>query len=399
MEHTDLLVVGAGISGLSLAHAAARLGLSVRVLEATDRVGGCVHSHRYGGAQGDFWIELGSHTAYNSYGGMIALAEDLGLASQMIPRVKQPFKMWVDGAFKSIPGYLGLGAIRFAMGLPRMLKGDKTGKSVRGHFRPAVGARNYDRVFHPAFSAVACQDADGFAADMLFKKRPRRRDLPRSYSFTGGLSTLTDAAAADPAISVHPGMPVNGITFESGNYAVSTAPGDMFSARFLALAMPPDVAAGLLRPREASLADLLATIPMVELDSLGVVVEAAPRAPFAGLIPSAAPFFSAVSRDTVPHEHFRGFTFHFHPDRLIWEERLVQAAAVLGVGPEAFLETVEKRNRLPSLKAGHADKIVALDRHLAGSSLLLTGNYFNGLALEDCVSRSLAEADRLRQML
>jgi oxygen-dependent protoporphyrinogen oxidase len=37
-----------------------------------------------------------------------------------------------------------------------------------------------------------------------------------------------------------------------------------------------------------------------------------------------------------------------------------------------------------------------LDSLLAGKGLLLTGNYFIGLAIEDCVSRSLSEFRRLR---
>ncbi|NMQ18509.1 FAD-dependent oxidoreductase [Candidatus Competibacter phosphatis] len=40
MADRDLLIIGAGISGLSMAHYAAAAGLNVLVLEREDRVGG-----------------------------------------------------------------------------------------------------------------------------------------------------------------------------------------------------------------------------------------------------------------------------------------------------------------------------------------------------------------------
>ena len=47
MTDRDLLIIGAGISGLSMAHYAAAAGLNVLVLEQEDRVGGCLHSVSY----------------------------------------------------------------------------------------------------------------------------------------------------------------------------------------------------------------------------------------------------------------------------------------------------------------------------------------------------------------
>ena len=50
---------------------------------------------------------------------------------------------------------------------------------------------------------------------------------------------------------------------------------------------------------------------------------------------------------------------------------------------------------LPSPVLGHDRVVAELDRMLAGQRLALTGNYFEGLAIEDCVQRSRAEWARI----
>jgi protoporphyrinogen oxidase len=43
--------------------------------------------------------------------------------------------------------------------------------------------------------------------------------------------------------------------------------------------------------------------------------------------------------------------------------------------------------------------VAEADRLVAGRQLLLAGNYFSGVAIEDCVVRSFQESERLRKML
>ncbi len=59
MENTDVLIVGAGVSGLSAAHFLRKMapGLNVVLLEKSQRVGGAIRSHREQG----FLAEWGPH--------------------------------------------------------------------------------------------------------------------------------------------------------------------------------------------------------------------------------------------------------------------------------------------------------------------------------------------------
>ena len=83
----DHIVIGAGISGLGAAHFSARRGLSTLVLEASDRIGGCLNSHHFD-ALGGFWTEAGGHTCFNSYGTLLSIMDDLGLTAQVQPKLK-----------------------------------------------------------------------------------------------------------------------------------------------------------------------------------------------------------------------------------------------------------------------------------------------------------------------
>ena len=50
---------------------------------------------------------------------------------------------------------------------------------------------------------------------------------------------------------------------------------------------------------------------------------------------------------------------------------------------------------MPAPALGHAEIVRDVDAALAGGRLAVTGNYFAGLAIEDCVLRSRAEWERI----
>src|SRR5215471_8142782 len=112
----DVLVVGAGLSGLSFAYHAAQNGREVRVLEASDRAGGCLHTHT---ATDGFWLELGGHTLYNSYGATIEILEGLDLLAELQPRGK-PVLRFLDGD-NLLPGK-NLGALLRRMSVPELMR-------------------------------------------------------------------------------------------------------------------------------------------------------------------------------------------------------------------------------------------------------------------------------------
>jgi hypothetical protein len=141
---------------------------------------------------------------------------------------------------------------------------------------------------------------------------------------------------------------------------------------------------------------MLGRIKSATIESVGVVVrrELIPIDRVAGIVPLDGRFFSAVSRDIVPDDTYRGFAFHFRPGGAL-EKRLAVIAEVLQVSRANLEQVTERRVVLPSPVVGHADLVLEIDRLLTGTPLGITGNYFDGLSIEDCVTRSVREAARL----
>ena len=142
----------------------------------------------------------------------------------------------------------------------------------------------------------------------------------------------------------------------------------------------------------------LSQIKVEAVESAGTVInkELVSIPPVAGLIPSSDSFYSVVTRDTVRHDKYRGFTFHFRPGLVGREGKLKRMAEVLGVDQGQLGNVVEINNFVPRLRVGHNSLVGEIEQSISGSRLFLTGNYFDGMAIEDCVTRSLKEFLRLR---
>ncbi len=98
-ESFDVLVVGAGMAGLTAARRLVEMGRRVAVLEAQDRVGGRILTVRVG----DEAVELGAEFVHGRPPELIALIEEAGLDSELYERDGAQV-CWEDGALKDCSG-------------------------------------------------------------------------------------------------------------------------------------------------------------------------------------------------------------------------------------------------------------------------------------------------------
>ncbi len=396
----DVVVIGAGISGLAFAWKAASSGRQVLVLEQRGRVGGCLHSRR---SAGGFWFEMGAHTVYNSYGGLIDIVEGVGLVPQMVQRgvARKHFGLLRDGEVSWLTPpriLLQLSWIEAALHFPFGYFRNKAGQTVESYYSGLIGPRNFSGVLSPFFAAVPSQSADAFpveGAGSLFKKRARREDHPRSFGLDGGLQSVCDAVAAMDGVEVETGVDVQTVARHGDGVRVTTADGREIDAPLAALAVPPDVAGRLVADDLPALAAAVARFDTVVVESLGVVLprERCWMPDCAFVVPVDDVFFSAVTRDPFPHEELRAFAFHFRPG-IAREAKLARMAEVLRVPVEELGEPVEQILTLPVPALGQAEVVEAIDEVITGTPLAVTGNYFEGLAIEDCILRSFSEWER-----
>lgn len=391
-DRYDMIVIGAGISGLIMAHYCRKAGLKVLVLEKEERSGGCFHSASIEDVDHPFWLEMGTHTCFNSYGRLLAVLQDIDLMKSLQGREKMPYRLLVDGALHSIPSRLHF--LELATHAWRLFSLQKEGKSVSEYYQGLVGPKNYTEVFQHAFNAVLCQQAANVPSDMLFRKRPRNKEVKRSFSFPGGLQQII--SELESRIECRKGQQIQTICQNEHGFTVDTIEGS-YQGRMLACATPARAASALLADTFPTISEQLGQISEVDIETVGIVVnrEDLPLEKVAGIIAADSDFYSAVSRDVIEHPDYRGLAFHFKPGLLSDEDKKRKICQLLQIEPSQLQYVFHKTNRLPAPDMSHQHRITSIDGLLADKPLALIGNYFEGVAVEDCLTRVESEFLRL----
>jgi protoporphyrinogen/coproporphyrinogen III oxidase len=401
MSVPDVIVIGAGISGLSFAWKAAQSGKQVLVLEKQPRIGGCFYSRRY---DDGFWYEMGAHTVYNSYSGFLDIVVDAGLTDKLVPR--GPARAHFGLLRKGMITWLTPPKILLQLNWPAaaihapfgFLRGKK-GKTVAQYYSGLLGSGNFHRLFAPFFAAVPSQSANDFPVEgpgSLFKTRPHREGFPRSFGFHGGLQTVCDAIVAHPSIEIRQGISACRVYSTKDGYRIQLEDGEELQAPFVAVAATHTESAAMLTNSFPELASAIRRIHTVTVESLGIRIARnkgwMPDCAF--VVPVNDVFFSAVTRDPFPDPHYRAFAFHFRPG-LTQDQKIRRICEILHVTPSDLDGVTENSTTLPSPRINHAETVSEMKKLLEGHRLALVGNYFNGLAVEDCISRSFSEWQRI----
>src|SRR5688572_13828406 len=147
----DVIVIGAGITGLTCAYRLEKLGFDTVVLESSDRIGGvirtqCIEEHV---------VEWGPSSMLPTPH-TFELLEELGLAEKLIQGdPKSPRYIVVNGTMKKLPfGPLSFGGIARMMAEPFIRSTSTNDESIANFVRRRLGKEAHDRLAAPALSGI-----------------------------------------------------------------------------------------------------------------------------------------------------------------------------------------------------------------------------------------------------
>ncbi len=440
-ERLDVLVVGAGISGLTTAFHLRRAGKRVAVLEASERVGGSIETY----ADGAWRFEMGPNTVVESHESAGRLIRDCGLESEKIaasPSAKRRY-LYKSGRLEPLPsgpvGLLKTPLFPLSAKL-RLLREPWIGRpaggeeeSIAGFVRRRLGQAILDYAVGPFVSGVYAGDPERLSVrwavpkihalerdhgsllrGALAKRKGAAPGSPRGamISFREGLAELPRKLAREIG-DVRTGVACEKVLRGDAGFQVETPLG-IIEAERVVLAVPADVAARLLDEATAGASRLFAEIPYAPvvvvslgwrredashpLDGFGFLAPRKERLRLLGCL-----FPSEIFPGRAPEGHVALATFaggRTDPDLVTWDDERIVSTLVeelrgpLGLTGEPAFQLVRRWPRaIPQYELGHGrfvERAQEIEDALPG--LRLGGNFLGGVSVPDCIRNATALA-------
>jgi oxygen-dependent protoporphyrinogen oxidase len=451
----DVIVVGGGIAGLSVAYELGRRHVPFLLLERAARPGGVILSEQIDG----FTVDGGPDSLLVQKRDGIALCEELGLGPRLIP-TNEPRLAYVQrgGRLHALPPasvfgiptrvrpfleFTWAGKLRMAGELfvpPRRDDGDE---SIGSFITRRFGGEATTYLAEPLLAGIHAGDVDRLSMRSLFPRlveaERRHGSLLRAFrrrvkepvpnegafrSLPGGLSEMVRALrAALPSESVRLNAAVRRIlraTNGSPRYVLDAA-GREIACQAVVFSTPAYVTGALVGELDAGLGRLCGEIPYAStatialayrrsqvrhpLNGSGFVV---PRVEGTGIL--AASWMSSKWAHRAPPDHvlMRAFAGGARdPDALNRSDaELVELSRtaldpLLGLSGEPLFARVYRWERTSAQhEVGHLARLEAVERALARlPGLFVTGSGFRGVGIPDCVADGRATGRQVAEYL
>lgn len=367
----DVVVVGGGFSGLLAARKAAREGLSVVVLEASDQVGGRLAPVALAGIE----LDAGAESFATRGGTVEALVAELGLFDDVVAPSPSPAWVVAPGEAYALPttswlgipsdpmapevrGVLGLwGSLRAAWDLIAPAKQPPEGATLGQVARARLGKPATERLIAPVVTGVYTRPIDkitlesmapGLSAEvgaggLIRAARARRAAAPPGSavrSIKGGLFRLVQALADDAraaGVQIRTGAHVEGVERSDDGWRVTTERG-MVKAHRLVMAVPRDIAAPMVgirgggKARTVAIAVLVVEAPELDAAPRGTGALVRPGVTRAKALTHASAKWEWIAEALPAGTHALRLSYDVDGDPGdLTDDALADASAILGV--------------------------------------------------------------------
>lgn len=452
-EHSaPVAVIGAGVTGLTLAHLLDCRGIPVRVYEAQSRPGGAMRTSREEG----FLIEHGPNTAQDTTPLLHQLFAGLGIADQFeyaSPAAKNRYVVR-GGKLHAVPlgppALLGTrlfsGAAKLRLlGEPFVRRSDPDQDEDLAHFvERRLGREFLDYAIDPFVSGVFAGLPEKLSVKSAFprlweleqrygslikgailgaRERRRRQEQSKqsaqSFSFKEGLQTLIDALARSLGDKVHTGVPLRALRKTPEGFALElTNCPEVVRARAAVLTVPAyayeDLELGFdcAAARQALARIYYPPVAVVfcgyrrnpldhPLEGFGFLVPRRENRQILGALWNSSLFSGRAPEGGLALTVFVGGSRQ--PEHALWpEDKLREVVAgelreLLGLRERPDHQALFRWPRaIPQYQVGHRQLMAAVeDCEAQHPGLYLGGNFRGGISVADCVKSAHALADKV----
>ena len=439
---------------MATAHAllARNPGLEITIFEADRRVGGKVWTEK--GPEG-YLCEGGVNGFLDKIPKTLELCRDMAVAPLPADKSAQKRYVYSRGELHKLPEkppeflksrLLSVrGRLRVIYEI--VAGGTDDPDETLGQFATRrLGREAYERLIDPMASGVFAGDASRLSLKSCFPriheieaeygslirgliqlqkkaKREGRQNAPGPgpggtlTSMLDGMSALTDSLAEKLGHRIRMATAVTDIDRQGGRYLLHLEGGEVHESDVLILASPAHAQAQMLRAMDSPLAESLTEIPYPALsvccfgyrrervgkvlDGFGFLIPSKERRAILGTIvdsnvfPGRAPEGSILLRSMVGGA--RSPELAQLPDEQLTGRVRSDLQDILGISAEPdFIRIFRHERAIPQYLVGHAARLQAIEEKLRQHpGLVLTGNAFRGVSLNDCVVNAWKTAETL----
>lgn len=446
---SQVVVIGAGISGLACTYALRKASIEAILLESSARPGGVIRSEQRDG----FLLECGPQS-FSSTRALLDLIRELGLEDQLVQAPPHaPRYVLVDGKLQPVPlsppAFLATSLVSLRtkwsiLSEPlRKTSPPEPDESIADFARRKFTPELLDRLLGPFVSGIYAGDPEklslrgafpalfeaersagslvrGMIRNAKQKKEPRHK--PVLLSFRHGNETLVRGLAENLGPAFRPNTEVRELRRLGENsfqlFVLENGTARELRAHYVVLATPASISARLL---ESLLPQAAPPLQEISYAPVAVVSLGYRRADvghalvgFGFLIPRSANlrtlgtvWNSSLFPDRVPTDHVLLTSFvggatdpaatELSPDRLAGLVHSELSPLLSLRQPPVFTNVTVYPRAIPQYNLGHSQRLAAIESARSSCpGLWITGNFFRGPAIGACIDRAFAVADEIR---